>query len=76
MTHPGLCAGCSHARIVENDRGSRFWLCRAASWHPALRKYPGLPVLQCPAFTPGTPAPAGRPDDDASTDAPDSTTEA
>jgi hypothetical protein len=62
MTDPGLCARCVHARIVVSSRGSRFWLCRAAEWHPKLRKYPALPVLRCPAFEPGTPdSPRSKP---------------
>ena len=63
LTDPGLCGRCRHARVVENDRGSRFWLCRAAAWRDDLRRYPALPVLHCPAFTPGCPATPDGPDE-------------
>lgn len=62
---PGLCGRCVHARVVVNDRGSRFWLCGAADEHPALRKYPPLPVLRCPVFTPSAPEDTPRPPDPA-----------
>lgn len=63
MTEPGLCRLCVHARIVENDRGSLFWLCTAAATHPGLARYPALPVLRCPGFEPGArPAPLTPPE--------------
>lgn len=55
MTDPGLCASCRWARVVTSDRGSRFWLCRAAAWREDLRRYPTLPVLRCRGFEPGRP---------------------
>lgn len=52
---PGLCGSCVHARVVESDRGSRFWLCRAAASRPSMPKYPPLPVRRCDAFEPAEP---------------------
>jgi hypothetical protein len=43
----GLCDSCAHARVVESDRGSRFYLCQLASTDRRFRKYPSLPVVQC-----------------------------
>jgi hypothetical protein len=52
---PGLCSGCMHARVIENRRGSRFWLC-SRSFHDArFPRYPRLPVIQCSGFEPGEP---------------------
>ena len=48
----GLCARCRHARTHRTARGSTFWQCAAAERDPRLRKYPPLPVWQCPAFEP------------------------
>lgn len=56
MTDPGLCGRCRHARVVENRRGSRFWLCGRAKHDSRFRRYPVLPVLRCAAHEPGKPA--------------------
>ena len=47
----GLCADCVHAKRIESSRGSRFYLCELSASDPAFRKYPRLPVLQCPGYT-------------------------
>ena len=47
---PGLCGSCSFARVIENARDSRFYLCRRAETDPAYRKYPRLPVPACEGF--------------------------
>jgi 3-isopropylmalate/(R)-2-methylmalate dehydratase large subunit len=46
----GLCGRCRHARVILNDRGSRFSMCRRAATDPRFARYPRLPVLQCPGF--------------------------
>jgi hypothetical protein len=46
----GLCADCVHARRIESDRGSKFYLCELAAVDPAYRKYPALPVIRCPGY--------------------------
>lgn len=46
----GLCARCRHVRVIESERGSRFYLCQAARSDARLPKYPRLPVLACVAF--------------------------
>lgn len=72
---PGLCGDCRHARVVESDRGSRFWLCRRAARDPNYRRYPRLPVLRCEGHEAGRPAADGggreRAAGSASRDSPD-----
>jgi hypothetical protein len=46
----GLCLDCAHARPIESDRGTRFYLCGLAAVDPAFRKYPALPVLLCAGY--------------------------
>jgi len=43
----GLCGTCAHARIVENDRGSRFYFCARSTTDPRFPRYPRLPVVAC-----------------------------
>lgn len=50
----GLCADCSHARIVDSERGARFYMCELSKTDPTFVKYPRLPVLQCDGFERGT----------------------
>lgn len=51
----GLCAGCAHARVQRNDRGSEFLRCAKAESDPRYRKYPPLPVLRCEGRQPQSP---------------------
>ncbi len=46
----GLCATCRHVRVVENRRGSRFYLCRRSELDPSFVRYPRLPVAQCRGY--------------------------
>jgi len=46
----GLCADCRHARKLDSDRGSVFYLCEYSKVDPAFPKYPRLPVLICSAY--------------------------
>jgi hypothetical protein len=46
----GLCATCNHARRIESDRGSVFWLCELSATRPRFPKYPRLPVLACSGY--------------------------
>ena len=50
MSNPGLCSRCLHARIIENRRGSRFYLCELSQTDPRFPRYPRLPVLRCAGF--------------------------
>ncbi len=43
----GLCASCSHARVIQSAKGSSFWMCQRAAEDPRFRKYPPLPVQRC-----------------------------
>jgi len=47
QTLPGLCQDCIHARRIESDRGSIFFLCQLALTDSRFKKYPRLPVLSC-----------------------------
>ncbi len=46
----GLCSVCVHVRVVENRRGSRYYLCELSRTDNRFVKYPPLPVLDCPGF--------------------------
>ena len=50
----GLCESCRHARRIESDRGSTFYLCELSSCDPRFPKYPALPVIQCLGYSPKT----------------------
>jgi hypothetical protein len=47
----GLCAACVHARRIESDRGSVFYMCGLSESDPGYPKYPRLPVIQCRGFS-------------------------
>ena len=46
----GLCARCLHVRCIRTDKGTVYFMCRAAGQDDRLSKYPRLPVLECHAF--------------------------
>jgi len=50
--NPGLCATCRHVKTLRNDRGSVFYMCQRAETDPRYKRYPPLPVLQCPGYEP------------------------
>jgi hypothetical protein len=52
LADAGLCARCTHARVVGNARGSRFWLCGLSRIDARFPRYPRLPVLRCDGFEP------------------------
>jgi len=52
MINAGLCATCTHARIIESRRGSRFYLCELSKVDPRFPKYPPLPVARCSGYEP------------------------
>jgi len=49
---PGLCETCQHARRMESDRGSIFWMCELSFEDLRFAKYPRLPVLVCGGYRP------------------------
>lgn len=55
-TGAGLCDRCAHQQLVRNTRGSTFSLCRRSRSDPAYPRYPRIPVLSCPGYTPSRPA--------------------
>jgi hypothetical protein len=38
--------------VLENRRGSRFWLCELSKVDARFPRYPPLPVAACIGFTP------------------------
>lgn len=47
----GLCATCAHVKVINNQRGSTFYLCRLAEVDPRFARYPRLPVLRCAGYS-------------------------
>jgi len=43
----GLCGSCIHARHVETERKSIFYLCLKSLEDASFPKYPCLPVTEC-----------------------------
>jgi hypothetical protein len=52
MGPAGLCSQCVHVQLVQNSRGSTFFLCRLSFSDPRFARYPPLPVLSCAGFVP------------------------
>ncbi len=52
QAHVGLCLDCRHARKLESDRGSSFYLCALSEFDSLFPKYPRLPVLHCSGYSP------------------------
>jgi hypothetical protein len=46
----GLCATCTHVRVMRSDRRSTFYQCALSFTNPAYPKYPRLPVLTCAGY--------------------------
>jgi hypothetical protein len=59
----GLCIVCRHHRVVQNRRGSRFYLCELSKIDPSFRRYPALPVMSCRGFEEGDPHPVVMPEE-------------
>ncbi len=52
---PGLCQRCDYAREIISAKDSRFLYCLRAEQTETdgrYAKYPRLPVLECPGYTP------------------------
>jgi hypothetical protein len=49
---PGLCTTCQHARQIESDRGSIFFMCKLSFQDSAYAKYPRLPMRICSGYLP------------------------
>ncbi len=48
----GQCATCAHARSVGHPReGEAYCRCALAETDSRFKKYPRLPMLNCPGFT-------------------------
>jgi hypothetical protein len=48
----GLCGRCRFALLNRTRRGTVYLRCGLAAEDPRFAKYPPLPVLSCPGFTP------------------------
>ena len=59
--HAGLCAACSHVRLVTSDRGSVFVRCAYAAVDASFPKYPRLPVIACAAYEQDAGGPGATP---------------
>ncbi|PYV59289.1 MAG: hypothetical protein DMG98_06080 [Acidobacteria bacterium] len=46
----GLCADCQHMRLIQSDRGSKFYMCLKSLTDARFSKYPRLPVTQCTGY--------------------------
>ena len=46
----GLCATCSHAKVITSSRGATFYLCRVSERDPRFPRYPRLPVASCEGY--------------------------
>jgi diphthamide synthase (EF-2-diphthine--ammonia ligase) len=47
----GLCAICTHCKIVTSDRGSTFYRCMLSDHDPSFPRYPRLPVHTCSGWS-------------------------
>jgi hypothetical protein len=45
-----LCHDCQHARRIESDRGSIFFMCELSFEDSRFPRYPRLPVLVCSGY--------------------------
>lgn len=52
LARAGLCAACRHVKINRSDRGATFYYCLKSETDSAYRKYPTIPVLDCPGHEP------------------------
>ena len=52
VPHPevGLCSACTHVLTQESAKGQQFWRCKRADTDAAFRRYPPLPVRECPGY--------------------------
>ena len=48
----GLCETCRHSTAIQNDRGSRFYMCERSRTDPRFPRYPRLPIVACVGYTP------------------------
>jgi hypothetical protein len=54
-SHPraGLCASCTHGKVVTSSRGSVFLLCQRSTTDTSFPRYPALPRLSCRGYEAG-----------------------
>lgn len=54
----GLCGTCVHAKVLQSDRGSRFYRCSLSDTNPRYARYPTLPVVHCQGYQPTVASPS------------------
>ncbi|MBI3552741.1 MAG: cysteine-rich CWC family protein [Elusimicrobia bacterium] len=52
----GLCAGCRHAQRLRSKGGGLLHLCGLSKTDARYKKYPRLPMSECPGYEPITAA--------------------
>jgi hypothetical protein len=52
----GLCASCTHVKLIPSSRGATFYMCQLSLRDPRFPRYPRLPVISCGGYTPADPA--------------------
>lgn len=46
----GLCVICRFMRVINNARGSAYFLCERSKTDAQFVKYPALPVIVCEGY--------------------------
>ena len=48
----GLCASCTHVKLITSSRGATFYMCQLSLSDPRFPRYPRLPVIACEGYPP------------------------
>ena len=48
----GLCASCTHLKLITSSRGATFYMCQLSLSDPGFPRYPRLPVITCGGYEP------------------------
>ena len=48
----GLCASCTHVKLITSSRGTTFYMCQLSLSDPRFPRYPRLPVITCEGYEP------------------------
>ena len=48
----GLCASCTHDKLITSSRGATFYMCQLSLSDPRFPRYPRLPVITCEGYQP------------------------
>jgi hypothetical protein len=50
----GVCRACAHARWLRTKGGGELLFCRLSETDSRFLRYPPLPVLSCPGWSPAS----------------------